>query len=57
MLSYWGIDVRNLGFWVVLLTPQDFALSGYILTCHKLNADDILVCIWLAGYGLTSNLL
>ena len=29
--------------------PQDFALSGYILRCHELNADDILVCIWLAG--------
>ena len=45
-----GMDVGNLDFWVILLkTPQDFALSGYILTCHQLNADDISVCIRLAG--------
>ena len=47
----------NLGFWVVLLIKkQDFALSGHILECHQLKADDISVCIWLAGYGLASKL-
>ena len=34
---------------VLLKTPKDSALSGYIVTCHQLIADDILVW-YLVGW-------